>query len=137
LEKDQHSDHFIKYENWQKARTIFWSRGEAGQRGQVAAEPLGEAECLEGPCAPAKFQRTGAVYDLRVLTQFWCNPVCLTAQIFTSARACRHQALARTPSQGTTHHTDYLAGSLGLSCVRGARTPEVTEDGNTSDQGAA
>ena len=27
----------------------------------------------------------------------------LTAPIFTSARACGHQALARTPSQGTTH----------------------------------
>jgi hypothetical protein len=25
------------------------------------------------PCAPAKFQRIGAVYDLRVLTQLWCN----------------------------------------------------------------
>ena len=25
-----HSDHFINYENWQKARRIFWSRGEAG-----------------------------------------------------------------------------------------------------------
>jgi hypothetical protein len=24
-------------------------QGEAGQRGQLAAEPLGEAECLEGP----------------------------------------------------------------------------------------
>jgi hypothetical protein len=30
----------------------------------------------------------------------------LTAPIFTSARACGHQALARTPSQGTTHHTE-------------------------------
>ena len=29
--------------------------------------------------------------------------VCLTAPIFTSARACGHQALTRTPSQGTTH----------------------------------
>jgi hypothetical protein len=40
--------------------------------------------------------------------------------IFRSARACGHQALARTPSQGATHHTDDLAGSLGLSCVQGA-----------------
>jgi hypothetical protein len=30
--------------------------------------------------------------------------VCLIAPIFTSARACGHQALARTPSEGTTHH---------------------------------
>ena len=51
--------------------------------------------------------------------------VCLTAPIFTSARACGHQALARTPSQGTTHHTDDLAGSLGLSCVRGASLEET------------
>src|SRR5260370_28307259 len=49
----------------------------------------------------------------------------LTAPIFTSARACGHQALARTPSQGTTHHTDDLAGSLGLSCVRGASVEET------------
>ena len=52
--------------------------------------------------------------------------VCLTAPIFTSARACGHQALARTPSQGTTHHTDDLAGSLGLSCVRGASLEETS-----------
>ena len=51
--------------------------------------------------------------------------VCLTAPIFTSARACGHQALARTPSQGTTHHTDDLAGSLGLSCVLGASLEEM------------
>ena len=62
--------------------------------------------------------------------------VCLTAPVFTSARACGHQALARTPSEGTTHHTDDLAGSLGLSCVRSARR-EVTEDGNTSGRGEA
>src|ERR1700738_981342 len=36
-----------------------------------------------------------------------------------------HQALVRTPSQGTTHHTDDLAGSLGLSCVRGASLEET------------
>jgi len=48
--------------------------------------------------------------------------VCLTAPIFTSARACGHQALARTPSQGTTHHTDDLAGSL---CVLGASLEEM------------
>ena len=46
--------------------------------------------------------------------------VCLTAPIFTSARACGHQALARTPSRGTTHHTNDPAGSVGLSCVRDA-----------------
>ena len=51
--------------------------------------------------------------------------MCLTAPIFRSARACGHQALARTPSQGTTHHTDDLAGSLGLSCVRGASVEET------------
>jgi hypothetical protein len=51
--------------------------------------------------------------------------MCLTAPIFTSARACGHQALARTPSQGTTHHTDDLAGSLGPSCVRGASLEET------------
>src|SRR5271166_1127034 len=34
-------------------------------------------------------------------------------------------ALARTPSQGTTHHTDDLAGSLGLSCVRAASLEET------------
>ena len=51
--------------------------------------------------------------------------MCLTAPIFTSARACGYQALARTPSQGTTHHTDGLAGSLGLSCVRGASLEET------------
>jgi hypothetical protein len=34
-----------------------------------------------------------------------------------------------------THHTDDLAGSLGLSCVRSARR-DVTEDRNTSDRGA-
>jgi hypothetical protein len=31
-----------------------------------------------------------------------------------------HQALAGTSSQGATHHSDNLIGSLGLSCVRGA-----------------
>ena len=46
--------------------------------------------------------------------------VCLTVSIFRSARACGGQALARTPWQGATQHTDDLAGSLGLSCVRGA-----------------
>jgi hypothetical protein len=51
--------------------------------------------------------------------------VCLTAPIFTSARACGHQGLARTPYQGTTHHTENLAGSLGLSCVRGASLEEM------------
>jgi hypothetical protein len=51
--------------------------------------------------------------------------VCLTAPIFTSARACGHQALARTPSQATTHHIDDLAGSLGLSCVGGASLEET------------
>ena len=30
-------------------------------------------------------------------------------------------ALSRRPPRGTTHHTDYLVGSLGLSCVLGAR----------------
>ena len=29
------------------------------------------------------------------------------------------------PSQGTTYHTDDLAGSLGLSCVRGASLEET------------
>ena len=33
----------------QNLQLSFWERGEAGQRGQVAAEPLGEAEFLEGP----------------------------------------------------------------------------------------
>jgi hypothetical protein len=42
-----------------------------------------------------------------------------------SARACGHQALARTPSQDTTHHADDLAGSLGLSCVLGASLEET------------
>src|ERR1700722_1277780 len=46
-----------------------------------------------------------------VLTQLWCIRVCLTAPIFTSARACVH--------------TDDLAGSLGLSCVRGASLEET------------
>jgi hypothetical protein len=31
----------------------------------------------------------------------------------------------RTPSQRTTHHTDCLAGSLGLSCLRGASLDET------------
>jgi hypothetical protein len=31
-----------------------------------------------------------------------------------------HQALAGTSSQGVTHHSDNLIGSLGLSCVKGA-----------------
>jgi hypothetical protein len=35
----------------------------------------------------------------------------------TRWRACGHEALARTPSQGTTHDTDDFAGSLGMSCV--------------------
>jgi len=61
-------------------------------------------------------------------------------------RACGHEALARTPSQGTTHHTDDFAGSLGLSCVLGASLEETLgEDSplaiqiaaNTSDRGAA
>ena len=34
-------------------------------------------------------------------------------------------ALTRTPSQGTTRHTDDLARSLGLSCVRGASLEEI------------
>jgi hypothetical protein len=54
--------------------------------------------------------------------------VCFSAQIFTSARAYRHRALARTPFDGRPHHTNDLAGSLGLSCVRGARR-ELTEEG--------
>jgi hypothetical protein len=41
------------------------------------------------------------------------SQLCLTAPIFTSARACGHQALARTSSRGHAHHTDDLAGSLG------------------------
>jgi len=57
------------------------------------------------------------VYDLTVLTQLWCNP---EQRRFSRRRACGHHALARTPSQGTTHHTDDLAASLGLSRVRGA-----------------
>jgi DNA-binding transcriptional LysR family regulator len=51
--------------------------------------------------------------------------VCLAAPIFTSARACGYQALARTPSQDTTHHAGDLAGSLDLSCVRGASLEET------------
>jgi len=43
---------------------------------------------------------------------------------------CGHQALARTPSQGTTHHTDDLAGSLGLSCVLGASLEEMLGEGS-------
>ena len=52
-----------------------------------------------------------------------------TCRSFDSAdqrvRAERHpepaqQTLAGTPSQGATHHSDNLIGSLGLSCVRGA-----------------
>jgi len=54
--------------------------------------------------------------------------VCLTASIFTWARARGHQVLARVPSQGTTHHTDDLAGSLGLSCVRGASLEETLDE---------
>jgi hypothetical protein len=46
-------------------------------------------------------------------------------RLFTSACACVHQALAKTPSQGTTRHTDDLARSLGLSCVRGASLEET------------
>jgi hypothetical protein len=38
--------------------------------------------------------------------------------------------------RGRDTPTDDLAGSLGLSCVRGARR-DVTEDGDTSDRGAA
>jgi hypothetical protein len=38
--------------------------------------------------------------------------------------------------RGRDTRTDDLAGSLGLSCVRGARR-DVTEDGDTSDRGAA
>ena len=51
-----HSDHFINYENWHKARgeDDLLERGEAGQRGQLAAEPLREAECLEGPVGWAR-----------------------------------------------------------------------------------
>jgi hypothetical protein len=50
---------------------------------------------------------------------------CLTAPIFTSARACGHQTLAKTRSQGTTHHTDDLVGSLVLSCVLCASLEET------------
>ena len=50
---------------------------------------------------------------------------CLTAPIFTSARACGHQALVRTPSQGTTHYAEDLAGPPGLSCARGASLEET------------
>jgi hypothetical protein len=71
------------------------------------------------------------------LIEFWRNfgatLSVFTAPIFTSARVCGHLALARTPSEGTTHHTDDLAGSLGLSCVRGA-PQDVTEDRRTSDR---
>jgi hypothetical protein len=44
---------------------------------------------------------------------------------FQIASGWFRQARARTPSQGTTHHTDDLAGSLGLSCVRGASLEET------------
>src|SRR6202521_6229195 len=63
--------------------------------------------------------------NTRTLVQ---SRVCFSAQIFTSGRAYRHRALARRPSEGTPHHTNDLAGSLGLSCVRGARR-ELTEEG--------
>ena len=85
-------------------------------------------------CAsPAKFQRTGAVYDLikgsdAILVQ---SRVFNSADFHFGARMSSSNA-GQDALQGTTHHTDYLAGSLVLSCVLGARTPEVTEYGNTS-----
>jgi hypothetical protein len=57
-----------------------------------------------------------------------------------------YQAVARTPSEGTTPHTDDLAGSLGLLCVWGANLGETfgeesplrnQRSGNASDPGAA
>jgi len=49
--------------------------------------------------------------------------VCLTSADFRVGAYT--WALARTPSQGPTHHTDDLAGSLGLLCVRGASFEET------------
>jgi hypothetical protein len=46
-----HSDHFINYENWHMALL------EAGQRGQVAAEPLGEAQVFGGVSRVGKGSR--------------------------------------------------------------------------------
>jgi len=61
-----------------------------------------------------------------VLTQLWCNPEwCLTAPISRRRAHVVNQSLARTPSQGTTHHADDLAGTLALSCVLGASLGET------------
>ena len=46
--------------------------------------------------------------------------VCLTAPIFTSACACGDQSADQDALPGHDTHTDDLAGSFGLSCVRGA-----------------
>ena len=43
-----HFDHFINYENWHTARTLFWSEVRLASWMPGRGEPLGEAECLEG-----------------------------------------------------------------------------------------
>src|ERR1700736_4609383 len=58
----------------------------------------------------------GLAADSLHLIRFWRNfgaipEWALTAPIFTSARMC-NEALARTPSQGTTHHTMILLDRL-------------------------
>jgi hypothetical protein len=85
----------------------------------------------EHPCAPVKFQRIRAVYDLRVLRQLWCNPESVSQRRFFTrrlgARIC-HRALARTPSEG--HATLYPMISLDrfACCAYGAHAA-LTEDG--------
>src|SRR5260370_42118782 len=62
-----------------------------------------------------------------VLTQLWCNPeCCLTAPIFhVGARMWSSTAGQDALPGHDKHHTDDLAGSLGLSCVRGASLEET------------
>jgi hypothetical protein len=63
-----------------------------------------------------------------VLTQLWCNPEGVSQPRFSLRRA--HIVIERWPgrSEGTPHHTNDLAGSLGLPCERGARR-ELTDEG--------
>src|SRR5208283_1479258 len=64
-----------------------------------------------------------------VLTQLWCNPECVSQRRFSLRRA--HIVIERWPGRPprARHTTPMIsAGSLGLSCVRGARR-ELTEEG--------
>jgi hypothetical protein len=57
-------------------------------------------------------RESGAVYDLGVLTQLWCNPDCFnSADFHVGAHVVMKRWQGRLP-RGTAHHTDDFADHL-------------------------